>query len=192
MKNQRLRIAYGIVLLMLLSSACVGGAAEVQDSSQSKAAETFGGKWTAVGELQAYFDRLSSAPTEPGRPIEVLEIKFVKPEELWGDTIDFQRAKPRIKKLLADANHEIVAAGMVATSVKKSRYGDFAFFLLTHCNGETFFCTLAVDGDASFDPWRIHHIPGKDRGDDLLIVEFGRSGRTQICTFKRAASTASE
>jgi hypothetical protein len=191
MKNQRLRIAFRIVLLILLSFARDGGAAEVQDSSQRKAAETFAGNWTAVGELQGYFDRLSSAPSQLGRAVDLLQIEFMKPEELWGEGIDFRRGEPRIKKLLADANHEIVAAGMLATT-DKSRDGDMAFFLLTQCDGETFLCALAVDGDVSFEPWRIHRIPGKERSDDVLIVEFGKASRKQICAFKRAASTASE
>jgi hypothetical protein len=117
----------------------------------------------------------------------------MKPEELWGESIDFHRAEPRIKKLLADANHEIVAAGYLATSVKRmSRDHDMGFFLLTQSDGETFICPLAVDGDASFELWRIHRVPGRDRSDDVLIVEFGKAQRKQIAAFQRSDLPASQ
>lgn len=178
---------------MLLGFAREGRAAEGEDSLQRKVTEKYAGKWTAIGELQGFFVRLSSVPIPPGEEIEFLEIGFVKPEELWGESIDYLRAEPRIKKRLADANHEIVAAGFLVVSVKRmSRDHDMGAFLLTQSDGETYLCPLAVDGDATFELWRIHRVPGRDRGEDVLIVEFGKAQRKQVAAFQRSDVPASK
>lgn len=178
----------GVALALCFPSG--GQAEEARNSSPSKVAESIAGKWTAVPEVQGYFDRLSAAPTSLGGTVEHIHIELMEAEKLIGEFKDLKRGEQRLKKILADANHVVVGAGHFGGSVKDRplAYLD-AYFLLTQCDGETFISALNIDA-ATTEPWRIHRIPGKKRSDDVLIMEFGPANHNQICAFRREQAVA--
>ena len=178
----------GVALTICI--ACNGHAAETTKASPSKVAESIAGDWTAVPEVQDFFDRLASAPTSLGGVVEQVHIELMEPENIIGGFKDLKLGEQRLKKSLADANHVVVGAGHLSGSVKDKplAYLD-EYFLLTQCDGETFISALIIDA-AEFMPQRIHRIPGKKRSDDVLIVEFGRATYNQICVLRRGQAVA--
>lgn len=170
---------------LVLCSAWNGQAAEGTKAAPSKAAEAIRGEWTAVPEVQGFFNRVSSAPTTLGGAVEEIRIDLLAPDDIIGEFKDLKFGEQRLKKSLADANHVVVGGGHLSGSVKDRplAYLD-EYFLLTQCDGETFISSLIID-TAEFMPQRIHRIPGKKRDDDVLIVEFGSASHNQICIFKR-------
>ena len=178
----------GVAVTLCL--ACTGHAAEATKASPSKVAESIAGDWTAVPEVQGFFDRLASAPTSLGGAVELVHIELMEPKKIIGEFKDLKLGEQRLKKSLADANHIVVGGGHLSGSVKDRplAYLD-EYFLLTQCDGETFISALNIDA-AEFVPQRIHRISGKKRSDDVLIVEFGRATYNQICIFKREQAGA--
>jgi hypothetical protein len=178
----------GVSLTLCL--ACSGHAAEATKESPSKVAESIAGDWTAVPEVQGFFDRLSSAPTSLGGVVEHVHIELMEPEKIIGGFKDLKLGEQRLKKSLADANHIVIGGGHLSGSVKERplAYLD-EHFLLTQCDGETFISALIIDA-AEFMPQRIHRIPGKKRSDDVLIVEFGSATHNQICVLRRGQAVA--
>lgn len=178
----------GVALALCLT--CDGHAAEATTAPPSKAAEAIRGEWTAVPEVQGFFDRLSTGPTSLGGFVEEIRIEPLEPETVLGELDNPPSGEQRLKKRLADANHVIVGAGQLSGSVKDRPLAYLAeFFLLTQCDGETFISGINFDA-AAFVPQRIHRIPGKIRDDDVLIVEFGSASHNQICIFKRKQAGA--
>jgi len=186
--NESLHWLAGVALVLCI--AYNGQAAEAGKTSPSKVVESIAGDWTAVPEVQGFFDHLSSAPTSLGGVVEKVHIELMEPEEIIGGFKDLKLGEQRLKKSLADANHVVVGAGHLSGSVKDRplAYLD-EHFLLTQCDGETFISALNIDA-VEFVPQRIHRIPGKKRSDDVLIVAFGRATYNQICVLRRAQADA--
>lgn len=140
--------------------------------SPSRMAQAIAGRWTVVKNVQSAFDEISSRPNSQGGEIEEFQVKIVEAVDFWGDR-PVQEVEHSIKTLAAESKHDIVATGFFEASVAEKPLAGFGgLFLLTQKGGESFLSVLNVDG-AKFMPWRIHHVPGKTREKDLLIVEFG-------------------
>ncbi|MEM8943547.1 MAG: hypothetical protein AAGD11_00065 [Planctomycetota bacterium] len=163
---------YSTLFLIVAQSPMSSHADESGGASQRRIAKTIAGSWVVLKEIQGTFDEISSRPNSQGGVVEKFQTKIVGMEEFWGIR-QVQQVEKAIKELAAESQHEIVATGLFQASVVKKPLAGFGgLFLLTQKDGESFLSVLHIDG-AKFVPWRIHHIPGKTREKDLLIVEFG-------------------
>ena len=172
---------YIIAFLIVAHISGLLQASELVDVPQSQIVKAIAGSWTVVKEVQGFFDDISSRPNSQGGVVEKFQIKIIEMEEFW-DFRQVRQVEEAIKKLATADEHEIVATGLFQASVARKPWAGFdGFFLLTQKNGESFLSVLNIDG-ATFMPWRIHHIPGKNRDKDLLIVEFGEFANSRQVT----------
>ncbi len=159
-------------------------------------AKAISGRWKVVHRIQ---DVLDEAPPDPpdylGR-LMTFDVQIIELTRFWNDP-EIKLVSNKIKQLAATRKHKIIGAGMLGGEIaKRPRAGLLAYFVLTQKEGETFVCTLNIDGfehglnDDLYqdEPWLIHYIAGKTRKRDLLLVQFDSGSRKRgVAAFQHVA-----
>jgi hypothetical protein len=161
-------------------------AANSKPAASNETAAAIAGHWTGVPELQTAFDDASPDPDYLGR-LDTFEIELTDMPKFWADN-ELQPLEKSLKQLASKRKHKILATG--AFGATGERLPTFGYGLITQTDGQTFLSVIAFD-PVDLMPWRLHYIPGKNRGKDMLIVEIDEPGQRQIAIFRRSAETPS-
>lgn len=177
---------------------------EVLDAPKSKGeglsinskAKALSGRWAVVHQIQDVLDDAPPSPPDYRGRVMTFDVLIMELPKFWKE-FEARQADKKIKEIAAVRKHKIIAAGMFAGNVaQKPRAYLNAWFILTQKEGETFLCLLNIDSfqhgnhidQYEFTPCRIHHIPGKVRKKDLLLVEMDDGhGNREVYAFQHVA-----